>query len=353
MNWKRKYYLDMVIAIFIILIPILFYSYLFIEKGEKTFTINSQEYELTWVFDLRTSVYYLLIYLVPLFLFSIWFITQKSLLKYSILSPIAKCLGYFIYWLYSLFDVIIDNTLLNTIIIILVYVLFLSITQWIYNKFDLHQSPLFSFRFLKSRKNYILHAKAKNHLDKIKNEIPLKNYLKNLFFLRSRLSDFPEKESNYIKNRLDIYLAIFVLLLPVIYYTYQLIPEGKDIKLFYMSEVNNGFRSSRSYFYAISLKMTFLLTFIAWYITNQNWYKMAIFIPIIIYTFQLYEVAFGTSTIVDEVELIKAFPLILVTILFTLFLSKVYKYSIQSLSIREQLGKEINKLIGKFAKKKS
>ena len=120
-----------------------------------------------------------------------------------------------------------------------------------------------------------------------------------------------------------------------------------------MSEVNNGFRSSRSYFYAITLKMTFLLTFIAWYITNQNWYKMALFIPIIIYTFQLYEVAFGTSTTIDEVELIKAFPLILVTILFTIFLSKVYKYGIQSLSIREQLDNEINKLIGKFARERN
>lgn len=97
---RNRFILEGLIALFIAVTPVVFYSYKYIPDGKQEtdllfFTLTSNGFE-----DVGTAIYYYLIKLVPLLLLVIWFTTSKQWWYHAILIPIAM----YSFQLFSLFS---------------------------------------------------------------------------------------------------------------------------------------------------------------------------------------------------------------------------------------------------------
>nr|WP_299172993.1 hypothetical protein [uncultured Allomuricauda sp.] len=121
---RNKLILEGLLALFIAITPIIFYSHKYIPDGQEEvklffFTLTSNGF-----LDAGTAIYYYLIKLVPLVLLVFWFVTCKHWWYHAILIPIAM----YSFQLYSALnssessDLIDENEILYVIAVTMVIV---------------------------------------------------------------------------------------------------------------------------------------------------------------------------------------------------------------------------------------
>ena len=360
MNWKKKYYLDIGIAVLIAVLPFCLYLYVGLNKTDTTFYFLGKEYTPAAV-SVSVGLYYLLSKLVPTLILSLWFITSFKYRFYSFFVLVPTY--YFLHKTISFFEYFIGNDIPESFLksgcIFLIYLVPLfylrSKVKQVYERSPASQESYLNsvYHINKKRNNLKKHQNVIKSLSKIiENE---KVYLYNIFHLRSSLSsdDINHYDVSNKKKSTYIFFWFYLLLIPFIYNIYQIIPKSYEINFFYWEKANNGFLGAAELIYYLTNKLIPISILIIWYITCDYWWKLALFIPISIYSYQIHDAIFVVSSSVDEYEYIKAFPLVFCFIVFTILLSKMYKYDLKSYSIRKQLDQEIDRLINKFAKRNS
>ena len=124
MNWKKKYYLDIGIAILIAVLPFCLYLYVGLNKTDTTFIFLGKQYTPAAV-SVSVGLYYLLSKLVPTLILSLWFITSFKYKFYSFFILIPTY--YFLHKTIAFFDYFIGNDIpesfLKSSLIFLIYVL--------------------------------------------------------------------------------------------------------------------------------------------------------------------------------------------------------------------------------------
>ncbi|SDW49411.1 hypothetical protein SAMN05444411_101852 [Lutibacter oricola] len=116
-------------------------------------------------------------------------------------------------------------------------------------------------------------------------------------------------------------IIILVLIVsPYLLYINQFIPE--DLKTYptIFGEISPGyFGSIKTFVYWIFAKLVPIILLSILYITNKNWWSLAILVPISVYVFQLISVINDSAENIDEIEFIYTLPL-LVFVSIALFL---------------------------------
>ncbi|MGB5821341.1 MAG: hypothetical protein WBG90_17785 [Saonia sp.] len=175
-----------------------------------------------------------------------------------------------------------------------------------------------------------------------------KDYLKELFHTRL----FLENETNYsevIKNlrvrgykTVDSVIILLLTILPLAYYSFELIPEGlSELKIKWVTIGAHGFTDVHTFVWFINYKLSILIPLFIWFITSRHWWRYAVLVPIVLYTYQLWEGTQEELIQMGEIEYFRAFPIVICVIVLLLVLSHVVNYQSKVLDIYESLSKEI------------
>ena len=86
---KKRFIIEGIIALFIVISPILSYSYKYLPSGTDTLNVFGFDIGSNGFGDANTAIWYYLNKLIPLVLLIIWFVTAKNWWYHAILIPIA------------------------------------------------------------------------------------------------------------------------------------------------------------------------------------------------------------------------------------------------------------------------
>ena len=86
---KKRFIIEGIIAVIIVISPILSYSYKYLPPNTETLSFLGIEFDSNGFHDASTAIWYYLNKLIPLVLLIIWFVTAKNWWYHAILIPIA------------------------------------------------------------------------------------------------------------------------------------------------------------------------------------------------------------------------------------------------------------------------
>lgn len=362
MNWKKKFSVDIVVAIIIGMLPLCLYLYLYIDKEVTSFYFLGKEY-FAALNSLHFNMYTLLSKAVPFLLFSMWFISSWQKFTYAVLVPVFynfhKSTIYFTY-LFGDSITAYDNyeeSYLKSFLLFIPIVLILIYLRSIYNKNNIGEEKIYLLKenvfltFLKKRKTYLFHRKV--YEATAANNSKEKLHLASLFYSKESLNSYTDANSlpGYHKKGFIILSVIYLMSTPFWYRMYTYVPKDYEFYFFLMVAPNAQLGGFDVFVYYSVMKIVLILCLMIWFVTSIKWYRTMILIPLTIYSYQLFELLFLDSGKMDELEIGRSLPVIFIILLTTIFISKMYRWDIKSYSIRQQIDIEINRLIDLFARK--
>lgn len=354
--WKDKYVKDIFFAVLITITPFLIYSHLLVQNNFES--INYYGFNLDHKFSsLEQFVWYVMLKLIPIMLFSIWFITSiyawyklitipivifsDSLIRFTILPD------FLLEW-YSLFISIIFNICL---IIILFFVKSYYLERY---GNDVRQVSVAKIITAESKRNFEV---VNGILDKIKStSFDKKNllYFLNLYQIKNFideniLSSQKDHNNNRLGTRFKIVMYCVLLIIPILFNIHHAIPNDlTELDIGIISISNNGFPTVDILIWLFFVKATFLLTLCVWFITCQYWWKFAILSPIILTAYQIWEM-FQDVRYIDAWGNLRAFPFVLFVVLALVFLSHYVKYEFKVSDLHDSLSRELDAMISSKA----
>ncbi|MFD2585681.1 hypothetical protein ACFSQJ_01990 [Croceitalea marina] len=165
-----------------------------------------------------------------------------------------------------------------------------------------------------------------------------------------------KKQSAQKRLIFEGFIALFVALSPILFYSYKYLPEQKIIDFVFFNIGSNGFEDASTAIYFYLTKLIPLLLLIIWFVTSKQWWYHAILIPIAMYSFQLYSAVSNTGNI-DENEIlyVVAVSMVIIPIVYFIRIKLVDKYvhgidlkamdtELQVLKAKQELREEREKL---------
>ncbi len=349
--WSNLYKRDIIVCIAILISPFLLYSYLLFSKELRIINIFGLKFEHSFSAN-YIFIYYILIKIIPILLLMLWFLNTPYWWRYFIFSPIIL---YFFNLLKTIDPdrlIIFRMQLLGVILTFFLIGFMLLSEHFLLKVVNQNKINPSFFQMLKSRIKRTYNS-LYPELTIIRSQQGLKkqrNYLTRLFglrlFLDHRLSEiaFVKKPFN-IKRSIEYLFVIILLLIPALYYSFLLVPEGETKFSWFDININSyGFPDTTTFIWFICQKICILIPLCIWFIVSRTWWKYAILSPIILYVFQIWE-AVQDSDIVEEIEYLKALPFILVIVFILMILSSFVKYYSKTMDIYEDISDEIEGLI--------
>jgi hypothetical protein len=346
---------DIVVATTILLLPLMLYIHIAFEDLNFEFTlfgklIVSKKSDLfIWHFLLR---------FIPILLFTIWFLTSFYKWRYLIFIPIILFTDSLIRQLLipSIFN---DYSTIFSILItvfisvgLVVSLLFLHKLIRIYSN---KPTAITVLKFIRNNPRN-LYSSMVSVITKVKERKEVSSpeeYLCNLTHINSLVNNEVERFADSYKTKLSgitttvIYVSF--LIMPIFFNIHLLIPE--KVKSFSYGPIilsNYGFQSIDILVWLLFLKVTYLLTLSIWFITSLNWWKYAILSPIVLVSYQIWEM-FQDVRYIDAWGNLRAFPFILFNIVTLLVLSNYIKYEFKVSDLQEAISRELDEMIGNRA----
>jgi hypothetical protein len=354
--WHGSLIKDIVIANVIVFLPFLIYFHLLFESTQGNIIL--------WGIDIPNRftsqeqfIWNIMLKLVPICLLSLWYITNRNKWGNYILIPIVLYSDSLIR--YTLFPFSYPDllalifSLFNNLIFITTLII---IRKYYQKKFveEIKSVKISNLLYSESKKNYI---RFKDFIDRIKRKAVEENnvkYYQNLFVLRKNI------EANITKSRLNytysitsraihsLIVALFILM-PIFFNLHRIVPENiryLDLGLIYIH--NYGFPSIDIMFWLFFIKSTFLIALGIWFITCKYWWKYAILSPIILVSYQIWEM-FQEVQFIDAWGNLRAFPFVLCILLVLFMLSNYVKYEFKVSELHKSISLELEELIGGMA----
>jgi hypothetical protein len=353
--------------------PICNYSYFYISIHSSFFSDTSNTFSIinfTYQHTTPTNeifVWGILSCLAPIGLLSIWFFTSNAIWRYYILFPMS----FFIYGFFIRLISIDSLTRLSEIIVFkfLLTILFLGVLIVI-DKIRQTKRLNRNYLFLNLKPNDYLYGNSKRlyfklnewilSMEKRGEGMSIEEYLKRLYQTQRALDEesglIVLKQEDAKKNRKIFEVTSIILLasIPFLYILTRLIPNGPQsysLGWFYVHD--HGFEDLSSFVWYITLKIFLLIPLLIWFISSRTWWRYAILVPIILYTYQLWETLKNESKTIDQFELFKAAPAILFILGLILFLSNRIKYQYKIYDVYLDIIKDINILLEEISDQKS
>ena len=352
-KWIKKYRKELLLSIYLLLAPFLIYLHLLFD--DESFTINFFGY----IFHHGSAstqffVWLLITELTGFILLVLMFFNLEQKWKYVLFIP----LSIYLLDLTRLSEMYIETSMKVLIFRIVVIALFVAsliiLDEIIYSRkrkrsLIFKMKTLIDLRFnrahihkIKPWKNNETQSSNLASVSKLSRLYQRKLYVKNLID-RYTLSEYSVKsnKSNWIK--LSWFFLIFLSSALRVGYAY--IPSGKTSFIIGPILIEaNGFLDASIFLWFISLKIMILVPLVIWYFNAYSWWRYALLSPIILYFYQFWE-SFQEVSSVDSYGNFKVFPLVLLSMLLVLILSRVVRQQSHTLDTYEQISLEIDRLI--------
>jgi len=355
-SWKSLFIKDLVLTTVITFLPFLIYLPLLFDSGEQELVI----------FGLKMSnrfqsqeqfIWNIMLKIIPFFLLGIWFITCRYKWRKFILIPTIlysdslirfTVLPEFYSVQYSMILSLISNAIL-----LLLLVRFSRSFQRQYGDigYELNLYSVFNFE---SKRIFNTADKIIRQLNERKSKDKNAKYFQNLYLLKKFLEDrYVNIRRLHFESRLKkkfqfLIIGIFMSL-PVLFNLHRLIPENqKFLNLQILTIHNYGFPTIDILIWLLCVKLTFLISLSIWYITCEYWWKYAILSPIILISYQIWEM-FQDVRYIDAWGNLRAFPFVLCIIATLIILSNCVKYEFKMTGLQETIARELDDLIGSRA----
>ncbi len=343
--WK-KYLLEFLLGMFIITVPLSLSLHLLYGDNIMQSSISILGFKVYHsCYNNNVFVWSLLVRIIPILLFSIWFLTIKDWWRYFIFCPLLP----FASTIQVPFTLENDSFTQHAVSFSLVILVLLIIDNKHYFQFtsyiQLNQNIFGSakIRGLYYNTRYFLKIsessqKPDGGIDRIRKL----EYIKEL--LNSSIND-----SDY-KQKLSVGKTSIIILLLIIFsslaWLHVFIPkEQGKLNLLFLSISNNGFPDLSTFVWYITTKFCVIITLCIWIITSRNWWRYAILSPIIFYIYQLWEAFQIGSTALNENEYLKGLPLITILVGILFYLAETIKYQTRISEMYQKICNEIEILL--------
>ncbi|TDQ31465.1 hypothetical protein CLV82_2173 [Zeaxanthinibacter enoshimensis] len=345
---KPKVRVEFFTALAIVFIPFLIFIHLaFSEKS----TLNI----LGWQFEHgfgsnELFIWMILLKLIPIIMLSIWFVTNYFKWRYFTLIPIILFSDSLIR--YNLFAFI-QNDLLSVILSlfinsIIIYVLFRLNQSYLSNineVFD--RTSLQKLIINDSKKFYEGLLDTLREEKKFQSMRKIDDYKNRLVFTRGMISErlLAGSIGRPSVSRITKLIAISILLiLPIIYNLHRFIPSGTTTLNLYLVEIGTfDFPDINTMVWLVMLNLVYILPLFIWFITCPYWWRYAILAPIILSTFQLWELFYEID--IYEWRNLNTIPYLLIIISILVYASEKVKYEVKLSEIQNELDIELTNLI--------
>lgn len=147
-------------------------------------------------------------------------------------------------------------------------------------------------------------------------------------------------------------IAFFIILAPFLHKAYELFPTSEST-MFLGIELNGGsWFDVQTYIWFLFLKIVPLYLMFIWFMTCKHWWYHILLIPLVMYTFQLFEAIFDQDNNVDSENLLWLLPICVIVIPFVYFIRlKLYDKHVHGIDL-EAMDEELRILKEKEALRK-
>jgi hypothetical protein len=339
---------ECIVAMIIILTPFILFTHLFFSNTDASLTILNFEFH--HGFDgTRVFVWFVLVYLIAIVLMIIWYwecnYRWNWLILFSIIPWIDTPLRYTFYT-YGILEkyIIIFSLLANILALMVIYFFKKKFKSEI--KDPITKSFFNIYRLLtKKEVKYLLKSKMYIGDDSI---------IQHMVHIESLIKK--EVETYYLEgkrffNRLDVIIGLVFILSSILLYLDQFIsPSTKGYEIFGFHLGTMGFENMKIFIFFLCLKLALLIPLVMWLLTSPKWYRFALLSPIILTSYQVWEI-FQTSEQTDEIAFIYAVPWMIIVALSIIFLAKKINYVNKIIGLQKNIEKRINNKIVSLSNK--
>jgi len=142
-------------------------------------------------------------------------------------------------------------------------------------------------------------------------------------------------------------IAFFIVLAPFLHKVYEFFPETATTTIMGF-EINSGtWPDVQAYTWFVFIKIVPLYLIFIWFMTCKHWWYHILLIPLIMYTFQLFEAVFDQDNNVDSANLMWILPICIGIIPFVYFIRlKLYDKHVHGIDL-DAMNEELNILKAK------
>ncbi len=352
----RRFRHDSMLAFIVLILPFMGYIHLIFTGNETSIWIFGFQLQSEFP-NISIHVWYFLSKIIPILLLSIWFFNCNIWWRYFIFSPILlnsftlssngfnfQNLDSEWHWFYAaLFSVAI---LISIVVIDLIY----------YGNSHQKRINRSFYGIFEEREFYKEICKRYEEIRSRKLEFDENNYSYKLYYIRTvlkkKISKFESISSRIINERYSKtcnFLGVIVLLIPLLFYSNNLVPVGlKKVTFLGISSGANGFHDINTFYWFLLLKICIIIPLIIWFVTTSYWWKYAILSPIILFTYQLWEATLDITDL-DSYSNIKILPLIIFVLVLVLMLAKLTRYIARIMELYSEINEELDIIIYNLA----
>ena len=160
------------------------------------------------------------------------------------------------------------------------------------------------------------------------------------------------KTSQLAKKRILIesLIAFLIVLSPFIFKSHEYLPgdvETESVGFLWFEIGKNGFVTIETHGWVLVGKIVPLYLLLIWFFTCKHWWYHIIIIPIMMYSFQLFENFFSENEAIDSENLMWLLPICIVVIPFVYFIRlKLYDKHVHGIDL-DAMDEELNVLKAK------
>ena len=369
-GFRKKLFGEYSIFFFLLILPFAYQLIKFVPQSEliEVFGISAGDFGFK---NVNVFFWFLAQKIIPLSVIIIWFITSRSWWRYSLIVPI-------LFIVTQTFQLFIGNRFTDEneffyafpialpIVIGLVYLsrkvnLYIAnynLKTEFHNEIDLIAKAVAIDKVEIINENEIQLLRLKSTKYYYPNESYLKKLLnfrdglqseKNQFSCASINNDGIERNYKSLQNYTEYFVAFFILLSPILFYLYLLIPESPQLSVFDKVISMNYQETFRILGWLILVKLNYISLYAIWFLYNKEWWRISL-LPLLAYEIYLLFVIINDEigVISNPISLINEIIIIILLILVLFFLGERIKK--KSLSILDNFTIETDELLKRISK---
>lgn len=347
---KEKYYFDIIITFFTLLLAVFLYAYLLIPEAKILnfsffiIKVNYQDSFQVLAYLLFTKIHFLL-------LISLVYVSSSNWWRFFLLPLFF--IGYFqVYGILKEESYLAGEEYVVLFLLCVFHCLFLYIADRKISFLKLNLYSIADFNLLKEIINYRTNKiEINNRLDSVSKQFNINTNddellndelrkLESLLYSNKKRNN----SSHLQKSNYNYLLSLILLIVPFVIYLSEFIKPNIYILNLGFIKITSHYNDLQFFTWLISGKLALIILLSVWYITTKHIWKYAILIHLVITLYQLLTII-SEEKFIDEYELLYALPIITPILILLFFIAKLMKYKSQSEVLDSLISERINTII--------
>ncbi len=300
-EWLGSYKLDSIFGAIIVISPFILFSHLLFDDSTNVFSFFGIEIT-HYLSNNQNFIWQILSSIIPMVLLSILFFTTRSNWRYCLLLLILLYFNRILFQLQIIeefsdgFTTLIGFLLIKSLLNILILADIFYFSKYRKKAIILSLNDLFN-NLIHSRYSIINSQKVINILKPDSEATKFKSlskmyYIQDLLDKKLKILDKNQSEIFVRQSlRVDLIIGTILLINTLLWFLPYVIPENLQvIKIFNTFTIEaNGFSDAHTFIWFTINKLIIIAPLLIWFLSTYYWWKYAIIIPILMYSYQFWE----------------------------------------------------------------